>query len=51
MKTWIIVSTPDKAVTLRATEIKADTYTMAYLGASIKLPEAEEILRVYEVVR
>lgn len=51
MTKYIIISTPDHAVTLNTMYVTAKSYTTAYLEASLKLPEGEQILRVYEVTK
>ena len=51
MKPYIITSTPNKGLTFTRTKVEAKSFTMALLGASLKLPESEEIISIVEVTK
>lgn len=50
MKTYIITYTTDKNTTSHSVAINADTYTQAYVNASLRLPAEAEITDLVEIV-
>lgn len=51
MKLYIITSTPNKGTSFNRMKLEAKTFTLALLGASLKLPESEEIISIVEVTK